>query len=268
MKGLRYLLALTAVAIIAALLAPAMPQPVAYHDFADRRSFLGVANFLDVSSNIAFLLAGIAGLAAVFRRREAFELSAERWPYAVFFIGVLLTGLGSAYYHLAADNDRLFWDRLPMAVAFMSLVAAQIVDRADVRAGLALLVPLLLAGVVTVLYWRASERTGAGNVMPYAILQGYSVVILLLLALQPSRYTHGKDLYWIFVAYLGAKLLEHFDREILAFGNVVSGHTLKHLAAAAAAALVCRTLLLRDVIATPREAGAGSSSGGASAAPA
>jgi hypothetical protein len=252
MKALRYLIALTAVAFIAALLLPAMPQPAAYHDFADHRSFLGVANFLDVGSNIAFLLAGIAGLAVVFRRREAFELPAERWPYAAFFSGVLLTALGSAYYHLAADNDRLFWDRLPMAIAFMSLVAAQIVDRADVRAGLALLVPLLLTGVGTVLYWRASERTGAGNVMPYAIVQGYSVVILLLLALQPSRYTHGNDLYWIFIAYLGAKLLEHFDREILALGNVVSGHTLKHVAAALAAGLVCRTLLLRDLIAVTR----------------
>jgi hypothetical protein len=239
-------LLVTALAVVAAILVPTMPQPVAYHDFADRRSFAGIPNFLDVASNIALLLAGLAGLAVVFRRRDAFELPGERWPYAAFFAGVLLTAVGSAYYHLAPDNERLFWDRLPMAVAFMSLVAAQIVDRADARAGLFLLLPMLLAGAATVLYWRASERTDAGNVMPYAVLQGYSVVVLLLLALQPSRYTHGNDLYWIFIAYLGAKLLEHFDRPIMAFGNLVSGHTLKHLCAALAAVMVCRMLLLRE----------------------
>ena len=244
-KGARYLVAFTAVAVIAALLLPAMPQPAGYHDFADRRAILGVANFLDVASNIAFALAGLAGLVIVFRPGARFELPAERWPYAVFFAAVLLTAAGSAYYHLAPDNETLFWDRLPMVVAFMSLVAAQIVDRVDIKAGLFLLVPLVLVGVATVLYWRASERTDAGNVMPYAVLQGYSAVILLLLALQPSRYTHANHLYWIFIAYLGAKLLEHFDREILAFGNLVSGHTLKHLAAAVAAVMVCRMLALR-----------------------
>lgn len=257
MKGARLviLFSVTALAALAALLLPAMPQPAAYHDFADRRPMLGVANFLDVASNIAFLLAGIAGLVVAFRPATAFEIPAERWPYAVFFAAVLLTAAGSAYYHLAPDNERLFWDRLPMAVAFMALVAAQIVDRVGVRAGLALLLPMVLLGAATVFYWRASERTDAGNVMPYAILQGYSAAVLLLLALQPSRYTHGNHLYWIFIAYLGAKLLELLDRQILAFGNLVSGHTLKHVAAAVAAAMVCRMLLLRSLRGKPAPEG-------------
>lgn len=249
----RKLVALTALAVAAALLLPAMPQPAAYHEFADRRAMFGVANFLDVASNIAFLVAGLAGLAVVFRSPGSFQHPPERWPYALFFAGVLLTAVGSAYYHLAPDNERLFWDRLPMSIAFMSLVAAQIVDRVDVKAGLSLLLPMVLVGAGTVLYWRASERTDAGNVMPYVVLQGYSVVILVLLALQPSRYTRGNALYWVFAAYLGAKLLEMLDREIFVLGNVVSGHTLKHLAAAAAALVVCRALALREPLAaSPR----------------
>ena len=39
--------------------------------------------------------------------------------------------------------------------------------------------------------------------------------------------------YWLLLsAYLFAKLFEHFDREIFAASGLVSGHTLKHFAAA------------------------------------
>ena len=34
---------------------------------------------------------------------------------AVFFAGILLTAFGSSFYHLAPDNERLFWDRLDQA---------------------------------------------------------------------------------------------------------------------------------------------------------
>ena len=82
-----------------------------------------------------------------------------------------------------------------MTIAFMSLIAAQISDRVSARTGLALLLPMLLVGAASVIYWRITERAGVGNVLPYGILQGYSVVILLLLAaLFPSRYTRGNDL--------------------------------------------------------------------------
>jgi hypothetical protein len=209
---------------------------------------LGVANFLDVVSNAAFVLAGLAGLAVVMRRGTAFAADIERWPYAVFFVGVLLTGLGSAYYHLMPENESLFWDRLPMTIAFMSLVAAQVVDRIDTRTGLVLLLPMLLVGVASVLYWRATERIGAGNVVPYAVLQFYAVVILFLLAkLQPSRYTRGNDIYWVFAGYVLAKLLETFDQPLYEFGHIASGHTLKHIAAAIAGLVVARMLYLRKL---------------------
>lgn len=243
-----YIIGLTALSVVAALLLPAVPQPVEYHDFADHRTLLGVANFLDVASNLGFLLAGIAGIAVTFRSRTGFEADSERWPYAVFFAGMLLTAAGSAYYHLVPGNERLFWDRLPMTVAFMSLLAAQVVDRFSVRAGLALLLPLLVVGAASVLYWRATERAGAGNLVPYAMLQAYAVVVLLLIARQPSRYTRGNDLYWVFAGYVIAKVFETLDREFLAAGNLVSGHTLKHLAAAVAGWVVCRMLVLRRPI--------------------
>jgi Ceramidase len=242
----RYIIGFTVLSVLAAFLLPAMPQPASYHDFADHREMLGVANFFDVASNAAFVLAGLAGLVVTLRARTEFAEDRERWPYAVFFVGMVLTGLGSAYYHLVPDNERLFWDRLPMTIAFMSLIAAQVVDRIDTRTGLALLVPMLLVGAASVLYWRATERAGAGNVMPYGVLQGYSVLILLLLALlQPSRYTRGNDIYWVFAGYVLAKLLETFDRQLFGVGQIASGHSLKHLAAAIAGLVVCRMLFLR-----------------------
>ena len=247
----RWAVVLTAVSILAAWWLPAMPQPLDYHDFADHREMLGVANFLDVASNLGFLLAGIAGLAVALRPRTCFERASERVPYLLFFVGMLLTAAGSAYYHLAPDNERLFWDRLPMTIAFMSLIAAQVQDRIGVRLGQALLIPMLLVGAASVVSWRATERAGAGNVLPYGILQGYSVLMLLLIAGLPSRYTRGGDLYAVFAAYVLAKILEYLDPEILGLGHVVSGHTLKHLAAAVGGGLVCRMLMLRSLREAP-----------------
>jgi hypothetical protein len=107
---------------------------------------------------------------------------------------------------------------------------------------------MLILGAATVIYWRIAERAGHGNVMPYGILQGCSVVILLLMATLPSRYTRGNDLYWVFAWYVLSKLLETFDPQIMALGHIVSGHTLKHLAAAIAPAAVCIMLMRRTLI--------------------
>lgn len=251
-KELVAVLALTLAFALAAVLLPASPQPLTYHDFADHRHALGVDNFFDVVSNLAFLLSGIAGLVVVLGGHTRFEFASERWPWIVFFVGMVLTAAGSAYYHLSPDNETLFWDRLPMTIAFAALISTQIVDRLDVRAGLLLLAPMLLVGAASVVWWIATERRGAGNVLPYALLQGYAVLVLLLMAwLHPSRYTRGNDLFFIFGWYVFAKLLETFDREILAFHDIVSGHTLKHLAAAAAAFVACRMLVGRSLRASP-----------------
>jgi hypothetical protein len=226
------------VLVLAFILLPRIPQPQAYHHFADQRGFLGIPNFGDVSSNLPFAVVGLWGFVFVLRVKpdyQRFVDPRERWPYAFVFMGLLLTAFGSSYYHLAPDNARLVWDRLPITVVFMSTVAAVIAERISVRAGLWLLPALLALGAGSVLQWYESELHGSGDLRLYAAVQVCSALVLLVALLLPPRYTRGSDLAVVVAWYVLAKLLETFDRAIFhALGGVVSGHTLKHLAAATA----------------------------------
>lgn len=238
-----------AVAIIGVLL-PTIPQPLSYHNFADHRAWLGIPNFGDVASNLPFAIVGVWGLVVVFWPKTKFADLREQWPYAVMFFGLILTAIGSAYYHLAPDNARLVWDRLPMTVVFMSLIAAMIAERVSVRAGLWLMVPLLIVGAASVLQWRASELRGHGDLRFYAAVQVYAILVLLaMLAVRP-KYTRNSDFAVVVGLYVLAKVLEEMDRQVFALGHLVSGHTLKHLAAAGASYWILRMLTKRELLTT------------------
>jgi hypothetical protein len=250
------LLAVTAIVAVVALLLPRIPQPQEYHDFADQRTFLGLPHIGDVISNLAFTVFGLWGLVFLLRLKPE-EISRhfldrrERWPYLFVFAGSLLTGIGSWYYHLHPDNASLVWDRLPMTIAFMSLVAAVIAERISLRAGLWLLPILLLVGMDSVLQWFMSEVRDAGDLRFYAAVQLYSVLVLVIALFMPQRYTRGWDLAVVAGLYALAKVLEILDRQIFALGHIVSGHTLKHLAAAAGAYWILRMLQKRRPLPGP-----------------
>ena len=247
-RTLTALFLLTVLAVGIALLAPSLAQPLAYHAFADRRTLLGIPNLLDVASNAAFLLAAIYGIAVTLASRTAFATASERWTFAVFFGALALTAIGSAWYHLDPGNERLFWDRLPMTVAFMSLVATQLGERLDPRVGAIALAPLLLVGMLTVVHWRTTERSGDGNIVPYVALQLWALGALTILAMRRSRYSHGAVIFAVIALYSVAKGFEVFDRAILDLGGVVSGHTLKHLVAATSGVVLAWTLARRRVV--------------------
>ncbi len=132
--GVWVLVAFTIAVVAVAALAPRVPQPLSYHDFADQRALAGIPNFGDVASNLLFAASGAWGLFFLLGKRaqEHFVDPRERWAYVFVFLGLLLTAFGSAYYHLAPDNARLVWDRLPMTLAFMGLVSAMISERVSV----------------------------------------------------------------------------------------------------------------------------------------
>jgi len=231
------LLAFTIAVAATAVLLPRIPQPQSYHDFADQRSLLGIANFGDVASNLLFAVSGAWGLIFMFGQRgaESFIDPRERWAYVFLFLGLFLTAFGSSYYHLAPDNARLVWDRLPMTLAFMGLVSAMISERVGVRAGLYLLPVLLLIGAGSVVLWWYSEARGSGDLRLYAAVQMYAVLVLPLLLLLPPRYTRSWDFAVVFGFYVSAKVFETADRRIFSMDqHTISGHTLKHLAAGAA----------------------------------
>jgi hypothetical protein len=177
-----------------------MPQPLAYHDMADQRSWLGIPNALNVLSNLPFAVVGVLGLATVFGsrvdRRVRFQESWERWPYAALFAGVALTTLGSSYYHLAPDNARLVWDRLPMTLGFMGLLTSVLTERVSLPVGRRLFAPLLAVGSASVGYWYWSEVQGAGDLRPYLLVQfGSLLVVVLVLVLYPARYPGSRYLF-------------------------------------------------------------------------
>jgi hypothetical protein len=243
-------LALAAVATIAvAAWWPPVPQPPEYVVFADHRSLLGIPNALDVLSNLAFAIVGAAGLMAISRRRRTETLADnwDAWPYGALFAGVACASVASFYFHLAPDNARLLWDRLPITVGFMGLLTALLAERVSRRTARTLFVPLLVAGAASVVYWYWTELHYAGDLRPYLVVQfGSLALVVLILWLYPGR---GRDTAYLatgLAAYVAAKGLELADAPIFAAtGSMVSGHTLKHLAAAGGVACVVAMIRAR-----------------------
>lgn len=240
---------LTIVVAATVWLLPPLPQPAAYHEFADQRTLFGIPRFLDVASNAGFLICGLLGLRLLAQRdrRSAprFVDPRERHAWFALFLAVTLTSFGSVYYHLDPDNARLAWDRMPMAAGFAAFVAATAGERIGVHAGLRLLPPLVATGIGSVWYWRWSERQDAGDLLPYLAVQGWSLIaVLLLVAMFPARYSHGGRIVSALAVYAAALVAEYLDRAIFALVGVVSGHTVKHVLAAAAVYQIIR--MLRD----------------------
>ncbi len=243
-----------AILVLIGVAIPRIPQPLSYHQFADQRSVLGIPNFGDVASNMPFAVIGISGLILLLRSHCRKDIALfiderEMWPYLFAFIGLLLVAFGSSYYHLAPDNARLVWDRLPITIMFMSMVAAVIAERIHPRFGLWLLPVLLIAGVASVLQWYWSEMKGVGDLRFYAAVQAYSALAILLALYLPRRYTRGSDFGLVLGFYALAKIFELFDAQIYDALRIVSGHTLKHLAAAAAGYCILRMLRKREPVA-------------------
>lgn len=189
---------------------------------------------------------GLLGLLAIRSSsgRVYFLDSRERWAYVVFFGGVLATAFGSAWYHLDPGDARLGWDRLAIAIAFMGFLAAMIGERISPRTGLRFLVPLVLIGAGSVFYLQWTESLGRGDLRGYLFVQFFPIVLVpLLVLLFPARYTRSADLLGAVGLYVAAKICEALDAQIFSLGHLVSGHTLKHLFAAAAP--LCILLMLR-----------------------
>ena len=224
-------------AIAGAWLLPALEQPAAYHDFADKRTLFGIANAGDVLSNAAFALAGLAGFIQL--RRGARVLGpAVRASLYFFFTGLFLTALGSAHYHLEPTNATLVLDRLPMTIAFAGVFGAVVGERVSTRSAFIALAAMLAIGLASVMHWKYTD-----NVMPYVAVQFGGIAGLILILATTPRGAEALPWWSLIAWYALSKLAEPADEPIWhASSDLVAGHLIKHLAAAMAGLVVAHAL--------------------------
>lgn len=215
------------------------------HPYADERTWMGIAHAGDVLSNLAFLFAGLVGMLTLRRVKGAPMQSVRRPDPArqgqllaahVFFLGLILTSLGSAWYHLAPDPARLVLDRLGMAIGFAGILALAAQDQWGANAGDRALAWLLPVALVSAILPHVQ-----GNVLPWALLQYGGVLYLVFVAWRQAlgHTVAGRQRIHfgaVVAIYVVAKLLENADAAVFEWtGHLMSGHSLKHLVAAAAA---------------------------------
>lgn len=241
-------LAVVALAVASALLAHGpIAQWADYHAFADQRPWLGLPNAANVLSNLPFLAAGAW---ALWRLRDA-ELagapSAAAWR--VFAAALVATAFGSAIYHWAPSNATLVGDRLPIAWACAALLSAFLGERIGARwSRLPALGAALAFATLSVAYWWATEQGGQGDLRPYLFIQFLALPLVplgLWLRLPPTAPSATPAAAWwtVLACYAAAKVAEMADQGIFMASAGLSGHTLKHLLAAAGAALLLRAVV-------------------------
>lgn len=210
--------------LLIVLLMPPIAQDNAYHVFADQRAFFGIPAFLNVASNVGFLIVGIIGLMSSFAK----PLARSRASWITLFVGISFITFGSAYYHSTPGEWPLFWDRLPMTVGFMGLFVALLIEYIDERFAI-FLVPALVVGASSIIYWYLT-----GDLRFYIWVQALPLLVIpVFLSLFRPKFSHQ----WLLAAALGfyllAKAAEYYDHGIFAAtGEAISGHTSKHVLSA------------------------------------
>jgi len=227
------LIGITIVLFVGLFLMAPIPQDLSYHQFADTQMMFGIPNFWNVISNLPFLLVGMIGLNALLNKQATGILTALNKIYITFFIGLIITALGSSYYHWSPNNATLVWDRLPMTISFIAFFSIILGENISVKFATRLFPLLLLIGVSSVIYWKITESNGVGDLRPYVLVQFLPVIMIpLILWLYPSPFNGQRYIVLVLVAYVFAKLLEHFDHQVLEQLGFMSGHPIKHVAAA------------------------------------
>lgn len=201
----------------------------AYFNFADTRFYFGLPNFYDVFSNVFFIHISLFTLFFAIRRRH--QIEKRIWDcFILFNLAVFFTGLGSSYFHLSAHPHDLIWDRMPMAVAFASLLTLILVERVVMYYHRLILLALNVLGV-----WSVWTIDHAGHDMrTYILVQfGSLLAIVLILLFFPKGHIHRGYLWFGLLCYGVGKVCEINDHplfELTAGG--LSGHTIKHLISA------------------------------------
>ncbi len=210
-----------------------------YHNFADDKCLLSINNFCNVLSNLPFVIFGIYGLFLV---NKLMKNEVLIYNYYTFFIGIFLTGFGSAYYHYNPNDTTLIWDRLPMTISFMSFFTIVIGTFIDENFAKKTLIYFVAIGLLSIVYW-----VNFSDLRAYFLVQFLPIVLLFVILLLSNKNNEFKKYFWSIVSfYIIAKILETNDLQVYNFTNhTISGHSLKHFSAAVASFIFCFFVAIR-----------------------
>lgn len=228
------LLLFAGVMCLIAVIAPHIHQPDSYHNFADQRTLLCIPCALDVLSNVPFAIAGILGLVLLRKNAPLRQHNQTLHDmFMLFFYGLVITSVCSSVYHLNPNNQFLWLDRMGMTVSFAGILGVAVSSRISNRAGRATAYTILIAAPMSLWIWQTND-----NLTPWCILQLSGVLLILVLGCIKSKNNMLRvPLVPIALWYALAKLFETFDQQIFILtAGGVSGHSLKHVIAAMAAA--------------------------------
>ena len=227
--------------LLLAIFLPSIQQNQNYHNFADHRVLFGVNNAFDTLSNLAFIFVGALGLFNFYNNQFIKISNSFSVILNLFFISIILTGLGSSFYHLSPNDFTLVFDRLALTLVFTFILAMLANIRISERSGFHTLAELIILAPLSVLIWNYN-----GNLTPYAVLQFGGIILVLLTLLLTKARKQSPCFTSLIILYGVAKLAECYDEKIFAFSqNLISGHTLKHLIAALAVVIFVLPLKVR-----------------------
>lgn len=224
-KQLQLIYAISIIAVVTCFFIKPIHQDQEYHNFADSATLFSIPNFWNVISNLPFVIIGVIGLIKVMSIKE-YPLKSN---FVVFFVGIFFTGFGSGYYHFNPNDTTLIWDRLPMTISFMSFLSIIIGEFIDSNKGKKFLPSFLFIGMLSIVYWIFSE-----DLRFYALIQFLPILLILIILFLSKKELAYKKYFWlIIVFYTIAKFLESYDDFIYSVTyKMISGHSLKHIAAA------------------------------------
>ena len=230
------------------ILVPPVSQDLKYHNFVDQRSFAGIPHFWNVVTNIPFLVIGLKGFFKIQRQELTGMLPELFRAYLAFFIGLVLIGLGSGYYHLNPSNSTLVGDRMAITITFMSFLVLIIGESISTKTASRLLFPLIFLGLASVIYWDITENLGMGDLRFYALVQFLPMLLIpLMLLCYGSCLSGSRWIFAIIMVYGTAKIAEFYDQQIYDLIGF-SGHSLKHIIAAFGAFLFLKGLEVRKLM--------------------
>jgi len=215
-------------------------DPPEYFNFVDTRECAGIPNAWNVLSNLPFLYVAWH----LFKTYKDEGAPMYRRPGMLLAFGMLLTALGSSWFHWNPTPHTLFWDRLPMVIAFSGIFLLLVSDRFSTELSRTIEIPLIAISFASVFYWKFAE-----NIRPYAVLQfGLLIFTFMIGVFTRGNRISNASVFGMAGLYFAAKVLEYRDGMIFdVLGNLVSGHSLKHLLAGVAVLVFARGFVAKTV---------------------